>query len=609
MNNRKLTILGNTQYLIEYISHEDMDFVVEKNFLMLRRYSIFNDIAVDYDIYFISTEDYKSYFNDKTNLVWPIKNDEYKTYSSNILNYANYSLIDSLKYDNNDDSLKDFYFLYDGNINEKVLANIPCDEIRIYSPSNRKKQDFIIDVTNLINDITFHYFCKLSNKQTCFSEKEIKMNNVIYSEYISFYIPSKTELFRKNAIYFVEDLNPAICHEIVKNEDNITELKVNNNIFERFPLNLVLEPYQISYDIVDGEKINKKVYNELSHNSQYNYNNIGINVVLYHYNEIDSSNNYVFNTGIEESSVSFVEDNSFSLSSKLEFDDDGILSLSSRFIYPKKKEMTLEEAYFYFNRIDDIQKYLDFTGWDDSEFLDEWDDDFLKLKDHKTGYIIEIATDNLFDNIIYRNQEATKSIQDFAFALNYIFDDWKQYPEVLFARTVFIDKYLSNKIWSNIVLINKEYFKYLINDIQIYRLNSIKRKQSKTMDYSNFNFIDKVNCIVNKKNNNDIGENLSISSNKNHIIYKPIFFKVHDLQNIKIRQNVVQNIGVNLGDFLTKVETFKLCIDDMEFVEYARNDIFVIFNINATNIINMAGKYDIVNQNNEYISSGNYELI
>ena len=89
MNNRKLTILGNTQYLIEYISHEDMDFVVEKNFLMLRRYSIFNDIAVDYDIYFISTEDYKSYFNDKTNLVWPIKNDEYKTYSSNILNYAN----------------------------------------------------------------------------------------------------------------------------------------------------------------------------------------------------------------------------------------------------------------------------------------------------------------------------------------------------------------------------------------------------------------------------------------------------------------------------------------------------------------------------------------
>ena len=55
MNNRKLTILGNTQYLIEYISHEDMDFVIEKNFLMLRRYSIVNDIAVDYDIYFINT--------------------------------------------------------------------------------------------------------------------------------------------------------------------------------------------------------------------------------------------------------------------------------------------------------------------------------------------------------------------------------------------------------------------------------------------------------------------------------------------------------------------------------------------------------------------------
>ena len=101
----------------------------------------------------------------------------------------------------------------------------------------------------------------------------------------------------------------------------------------------------------------------------------------------------------------------------------------------------------------------------------------------------------------------------------------------------------------------------------------------------------------------------AVSANVPKIIYKPIFYRVGNLQNLSIRENVTQNIGINLVDFMTKVETFKLNIDGTQYVEYARNDIFVIFKVNAQNIINTAGTYDITNQDDEYISSGSWSIV
>ena len=63
-----------------------------------------------------------------------------------------------------------------------------------------------------------------------------------------------------------------------------------------------------------------------------------------------------------------------------------------------------------------------------------------------------------------------------------------------------------------------------------------------------------------------------------------------------------------MGDYLTKVETFKIRFGNNEFVERARNDVFVIFNINAIYITENYGAYDIINENNEYITSGNFNL-
>ena len=57
---------------------------------------------------------------------------------------------------------------------------------------------------------------------------------------------------------------------------------------------------------------------------------------------------------------------------------------------------------------------------------------------------------------------------------------------------------------------------------------------------------------------------------------------------------------------MTKVEVFKLIIDNMEITEYGRNDIYVIFEVNSGELENLSGTYSIVNNNDEYISSGEY---
>ena len=128
------------------------------------------------------------------------------------------------------------------------------------------------------------------------------------------------------------------------------------------------------------------------------------------------------------------------------------------------------------------------------------------------------------------------------------------------------------------------------------------------MNTDNFNFINNVTCVVKQNNDNLVNVSDGLISSRQHIIYKPIFYKVQETQNIKIRKNVTQNIGVNLGDYITKVETFKIRFGNNEFVERARNDVFVIFNINAIYITENYGAYDIINENNEYITSGNFNL-
>jgi len=279
------------------------------------------------------------------------------------------------------------------------------------------------------------------------------------------------------------------------------------------------------------------------------------------------------------------------------------------------------------------------------------------------GYRIQVSSDALFNHIIYNKTFTTDidSIDNFSFDITGMFSNWNELPDRLMARTMFIDHILNKVLYSNIITISKEQYKFMIqnnrtffinklnkyNDMlkeinldnykntsnllndymdsitalikntdidqeekenKLNKINQVYKKQIED-NYNTFNFINSVNCVVNR--NDEVlnySGNISNSFNHTKVIYQPVFYRTQDLQNLKLRLNISQNIGINLVQYMTKVETFKLLIDGNEYIEKGRNDIYVIFKINTGSFENSSGVYTIIDQDDEYISSGQWSL-
>ena len=284
--------------------------------------------------------------------------------------------------------------------------------------------------------------------------------------------------------------------------------------------------------------------------------------------------------------------------------------------------------------------------------LKEYEEDF-QTPANFLGFKIQIATDLGFNHIIFNKNIRINfnELDDFSFKLNGIFTSWSQKPEQLLCKINFYDRLLGIELTSNLVIITKEWFKYLINDTnrvfrltdlssinknqneidmnvinlsltnEIEKLNELKAEltedqQTKVdeiiedlrndINTKKVNFINSIKCIVNKKSNDKINtERLNYNQK---IIFKPIFYKVKDLQNITLRPNINQKIGINLSDYLSKINTFKIVIENKEYVEIGRNNIFVIFEIDSNNLVNQSGSYNLIDSQGNYISSGNWNI-
>jgi len=410
----------------------------------------------------------------------------------------------------------------------------------------------------------------------------------------------------------------------------------------------MIKPFIIDKVVENDETVWVKTYiDDQYFNYNNNFINTSLNITLYPYKNV-SNGLYVLHDIINSTSTFIEYESYFRLSSRLGF-DNGIISLINEFDFPNKikldhtnkiefEKLTSE---FLNNKIDkNIQDIEDYqvTEYYNTFYLneniqnidlhDEFDEELDIESIRSTGFIIQFANDLNFTDIILESiintdtldEENTENgekhfkndnfIYDFSFSLNDMVDSWNQLNDILVVRARFIDKRLNNIITGNPVVINKEWFKYFINDtldnnIIFDKINNLIT--DKFMDINKgYNFIDNINCTISEENNlNSIGSlNNNIITTK--LIYKPIFYKVQDLQNIRIRQGVTQNIGVNLGNFLNKVSTFILNIGDQTIKESSRNDVFVIFSINANNIEDNSGYYNIMDENFEYISSGNY---
>lgn len=295
--------------------------------------------------------------------------------------------------------------------------------------------------------------------------------------------------------------------------------------------------------------------------------------------------------------------------------------------------------------------------------LRDWEieDDYQTSMDFM-GYRIQIFSDKMLKRTIYDTTitASFETLDNFAFNIDNIFESWDEVPDVLICKVMFIDRILGNVLSSNLIPLHKDAIKYMIvKDIPtIHSLNKINKNMkeitlnddiiaakenlyelldialdklantpdvtldaiingtksivreycdnfiTKEIENKRFNFIDNIKVITNKENSNsDVIKNVN---SKSTVLFKPVYFRTNDLQNIKLRSKVSQKIGINLGQYLSKVEAFKLKLDDIEYTEVGRNDVYVIFDVNANMITSASGTYNIVNQDDEYISSGNW---
>ena len=749
---RNIVNIGQYKYLVEYFdsNFDNLDNQYYAEFVMLRNFTIMNNIIYDNDIYIIERKYFDEYINELRNngkdfgniLAFPITNLKVNSYSNSykkfndIFNIFNDNLNEalfSIDSDNNVSYSSNVYKLYnivsetnnDLSVSKKLKAAlVKCNKIKVYHPLIKKQMDMIVDICNYINGINFHYLCKPINTYSSKTETEIKVENETYSEYFEIYFPNVDELFKIDedgnyAIYYKEDFNIVAS---TQNEKFINSIMSNSEDIEHsediegsqiVPLNLLIQPYRIieeysadsefNYNdtVADDEKIFVKLYLK---NTVSNYSS-NISIIFYPYYDIDNTTNIYLTEGGNSGYVHFNSANQFKLMSRTGF-SDGVISIVTLFDYPNKSYFyskykndshtsPIKEAYKYFNNVDDhyynlfineeiqqelneinnvnsiseemiqtVKEVANYNNESKEEMLNVWKrimkDTILKEyeEDFQTpanflGFKIQIATDLGFNHIIFNKNIRINfnELDDFSFKLNGIFTSWSQKPEQLLCKINFYDRLLGIELTSNLVIITKEWFKYLINDTnrvfrltdlssinknqdeidmnvinlsltnEIEKLNELKAEltedqQTKVdeiiedlrndINTKKVNFINSIKCIVNKKSNDKINtERLNYNQK---IIFKPIFYKVKDLQNITLRPNINQKIGINLSDYLSKINTFKIVIENKEYVEIGRNNIFVIFEIDSNNLVNQSGSYNLIDSQGNYISSGNWNI-
>lgn len=548
---------------------------VEKSYVMLRNYNINNNFLATNDIYIIDKDFIEK---DNINVVYPIPN-VIQQFSDNISDFIQIGNVNLYKF-------------YDNKFKEKTITS---NRLKIYHPTSKINNDDIIVYVDLyIKDIHVHLFCKKYNDINYNAENEIKMYNNLYSEYIEVYIPNIDSLFSRNTYYIEDVFNVVIANNSFKN------LKLENNNLIYCSTYLFTLPY-----INDSNSLIYKNYNDVS--IENNYIMYPFNVTLYQYNlnlYKSNNNNYIISDDSIPNTVIFVEAPKITISTDFTFNEyEGKLVAKCYFNYINKdKFANLSAAYEYYNNININKDY-------NNIFYSVDDENYNETTDHKQYqciYIMEIASDINFNDIIYRSPliegyNLSNEIKNIEFSIPAIFNDWDKKPDLLVYRIIFLDRYLGTSIKSNIKMFTDENYKYLVNnEDKIYCLN-LKDMDDKIL------FIDKIEC----KLNNEIIYNKLVApkdSFKNTIL-KPIFYRTQDLQNIQIQSNVTQNIGIDLTNYLSKVETFFLNIGENKFIEYGRNNIYVIFKINANLLKGNSGSYYITNQDNEYISSGNWSLL
>ena len=619
---RQDVVINNYKYIVDIYKADTSDLIENRSaeFVMIRNYEFYNSIITDKDVYIIEKSLLDEYIenyeeNKLNNIVFPQTNKQFINFSTQYKDFnPNYSELTFLqgKFDQ-----YDLYEKYseDGELKFKE-KKFPCDKVRIYHPHNKTFLQGIVYFDNYINNVHFHWFCRTleSLSENKYADTTFTIDNIHYCEYIEFWMPCPEKIINKD-VFYKENLNLISVQTTEQPAEELIHKVVTKGEEDEEIINTYISTYifTLPYKIQDENEVVSKVFlPELKQTVINNYISYPINITIFPYSEISSDNIYVADNDLIQNSDTFYSEVKFSLSARMGFDNNHKISVINTFNYPNKENFKggFKEAYQYYYDVD-LSDYKGIIYVDDDDYNED-----NAVEQKQCGFEIALFKDYHKKYRIYKSYfeigDPKEELDDFAFQMSNIFQNWDQLPEYLICQTRFIDKYLGNVIMSNQFMITKEWFKYMINDSDKPRIDFTGEQQKlnkiSEMDLSKFNFIDKVNCIINRKSEENNSLNCN-AKNTPRVIYKPIFFKTAELQNLQLKSGFVQNIGINLSEYMTKVESFNLIIDEnINVVEYARNDVYVIFRIDSKFITNLVGQYHITNQDGEYISSGKYTV-
>ena len=616
------------------------------------RYGTFNIMrAVDYKNKVLNDTDLFITSDKIEQELYPVQNNNH-LYSTDKTEFINYELESSPIYSRNKDEIE----------SKKLRTR----RLKIYHPITDVDVPKILHVSSYINGIKIHLGLYKVNQLNTQSETELKTQNSLYnksySEYSYVDIPDLDDLL-SSWIYDVTLTHFNSANKESGFVDNMSIIKDNKQFIA---LNLFEYPYKIVSEQVDGDVDNDVIYTKQylkrKHRSPYN-----ITISLLPYQQV-GENRYEMDQQIGPGIAVVAPTNKFELTSKLGF-VNGEVSIISNFNHSydnfAASDAGLLEAYKHHFCVSDLEyesnkaysekrvltdMYADIdtittiTETDKQQLIDyyvhikrnnliyKWilDDkktlslykemrksvireeyeESLQTDELFLGYRIEVATDRLYKNIIYsRNENSNLSkLSSFSFPLYRLFKTWKEKPDFLCARVVFVDRYTGTVINSNDVIITDEWYKYIVtSQKQFIDIQSDMEIQDK----STFKFIDKLNCHISDSSYIDNLDKNNAVTNSNldkQILLKPVFYKVQNLQHINLRPRIEQNIGINLGNYMTKVDMFRISIGNKEYKEIGRNESFVIFKIKASDIVDISGVFDIIVDDDTYLSSGTYSI-
>lgn len=602
-------IINGDKYLVEMI---DSDIISTKQYVAFRNTDVINDMTVDTDIYLAPMDkDIPEIWPSTNTTGIPLMSTNSDAFSESV-KYEYYAPSQERNIPEHDSTWSGYSFtrLLDEDL---YIKNVKTIKLRIWHPTTDLNRDMILYVDSWVNSLHIHWYCDIIQREDKHTGKERRLNQDIYNEYFeveipdfrdvlygSTYIEEPSLIFRneysENKIKYAKDeqysraihkdTDYKVYEELEEPEDGCIQLA---------DMNLLLH-YWKYHKKDDGTEMKEYVKNPYSIPEM-----ISLNVTLYPWKSISDNGIFTINKYAKPASCYFVDDFKMSIKASFEF-INGTISVVGRFCYPES-----------FSSIESAWQRIYSTDFSKYKALSERAKDYEDLKEilgdslEMVKYTCIVSSDYLSKNIIHEEISYSDRVDDFLFPMKDLFSKWSQVPDNVYVRLIMEDRAIGKNCSSPTVLFTKDKLKYTINEQQYTRL-SIKKKETDIddMNKENFNFISNMNCRIVKSN--DDKQQIQKNSVQPRIIYKPIFFKVQDLQNIALRSNMSQNIGISLSSYVNKVDEFILSIGENKWHESSRTSSFVIFNVNSKLIKEATGKYDILTSDNEYLSTGNYTI-